>query len=147
MGSFNTTWFISQQTISTDDSAVIFPISQQKTYRPIELSITQNGKTEQKSRYGYANSTCYPTAFWSFEEPRFTGKYYDYGQFNLDTTPQNTLNPCISYAIATPSASLWVNLHSVTICLFHRFHFLFHDNTCCFIDEHVLLYHTLTKYW
>ncbi len=92
MGSFNTTCFISQQTISTDDCAVIFPISQQKTYRPVELSITQNGKTEQKSRYGYANSTCYPTAFWSFEGPMFTGKYYDYGQFNLDNTPQNTVN-------------------------------------------------------
>lgn len=42
MGSFNTTCFVTQQTISTEDRAVIFPIIQKSTYNPVELSLQMN---------------------------------------------------------------------------------------------------------
>lgn len=89
MGSFNTTCFVSQQTISTDDEVVVIPISQQTSYSPVEL--ISNGKSGDKkySKYGHTSSTCNSTAFWSYEGPLLKGKYDDYGRVTFDDTPEN----------------------------------------------------------
>lgn len=88
MGSFNTSCMVSQQTIVPGSHVVILPISQQATYNPVEL--IKDGK--ETSQYGFANTTCYPTAFWGYAGPMIRGQYDDYGCFELFETPENKNN-------------------------------------------------------
>lgn len=88
MGSFNTSCMVSQQTIVPGAHAVILPISQQATYNPVEL--TKGGK--ELSQYGFAHTSCYPTAFWGYAGPMIRGEYDDYGRFELFDTPENKSN-------------------------------------------------------
>lgn len=88
MGSFNTSCLVSRQIIVPGAEVVILPISQQGTYNPVEIS-----KGERKlSQYGFAHTTCYPTAFWGYAGPMIRGKYYDYGRFDILDTPENYQN-------------------------------------------------------
>lgn len=91
MGSFNTTCFVSQQTITPGDEAIIFPIKQQSTYRPVEL-ILKSGENKEVAKYGYCHSNCYPTAFWAYCGPMIRATYDDYGRFNLDEDEYNIMN-------------------------------------------------------
>lgn len=79
---------VTQQTIVPGAEAVILPISQQATYNPVEM--TKDG--QELSQYGFAHTTCYPTAFWGYSGPMFRGTYDDYGRFNLDKTEENRIN-------------------------------------------------------
>lgn len=88
MGSFNTSCMVTQQTIVPNAEAVILPIIQQATYNPVEM--TKDG--QDFSQYGFAHTTCYPTAFWGYCGPMFRGTYDDYGRFDLDDTPENKIN-------------------------------------------------------
>ncbi len=92
MGSFNTTCFVSQQTISTEDKAVILPILQQSTYNPVELLVPVREGVKEISKYGYSSSSCYATAFWGYAGPMLKGVYSDYGNFQLEKTKDNEQN-------------------------------------------------------
>lgn len=87
MGSFNTTCFVSQQTIVPGAKCIILPIIQQSTYDEIQL-ISPNNSFET-SVLGHAHTTCYPTCFWGYYGPLITGKYYDYGKFEIDNSLEN----------------------------------------------------------
>lgn len=84
MGSFNTSCMVSQQVITPGAEVVIFPIRQESTYNPVELS----SGDKKFSIYGVSNSTCYPTAFWGYAGPMIHGKYDDYGRFELSDTEE-----------------------------------------------------------
>lgn len=88
MGSFNTACMVSQQVIVPGAEAVILPIHQQATYRPVEL-VKDN---KEISQYGFAHTTCYPTAFWGYSGPIIRGKYYDYGCFEIFNIEENRIN-------------------------------------------------------
>lgn len=88
MGSFNTTCFVSQQTIVPGAESMIFPIRQQATYQPVSIVLGE----KEVSQYGHTSSTCYSTGFWSYAGPVIRGKYYDYGRFELLDTPSNKAN-------------------------------------------------------
>lgn len=88
MGSFNTSCMVSQQVIVPGAQTVILPIQQQATYEPVEIS--KDGK--EMSQFGFAHTTCYPTAFWGYAGPMIRGTYDDYGRFNIDDTVENKIN-------------------------------------------------------
>ncbi len=92
MGSFNTTCFVSQQTISTGDKAVVMPIKQQTTYNPVQLHVSGREGVKEVAKYGYANTTCYSTAFWGFAGPILNGEYSDYGNFEWENSEENIKN-------------------------------------------------------
>lgn len=79
---------VSQQVIVPGAEVVILPIHQQATYHPVEIS--KDGK--ELSQYGFAHTTCYPTAFWGYAGPMVRGKYDDYGRFEIFDTEQNRVN-------------------------------------------------------
>lgn len=85
MGSFNTTCFVSQQTIVPGAQAYIIPIYQSHNYNKIILEANGNIYEE----LGNYSSTCYPTSFWDYAGPIFKGKYDDYGCFVLNDTDEN----------------------------------------------------------
>lgn len=85
MGSFNTSCFVTHQTIAPRNECVIVAIRQQATYQPVEL--TYRGTTA--SHYGATYSTCYPVAFWEPVSPFFEATYNDYGRVLLADTPLN----------------------------------------------------------
>lgn len=87
MGSFNTTCFVSQQTIVPGAKCIILPIIQQSTYDEIELISPDN--SFETSVFGHAHTTCYPTCFWGYYGPLITGTYYDYGKFEIDNSSEN----------------------------------------------------------
>lgn len=89
MGSFNTTCFVSQQTISTNDEVIVFPISQQTTSNPVELVVHSRNEDKKVSKYGYTSSTCHSTAFWAYDGPMLKGKYDDYGRIEFQDTKEN----------------------------------------------------------
>ena len=88
MGSFNTTCLVSQQTIVPHAQCVIIPIKQQSTFNPVSLT-NPSDKSKSFLTYGVANSTCYPTCFWSYSGPLIYGSYDDYGQFELNESSIN----------------------------------------------------------
>lgn len=92
MGSFNTTCFVSQQTISEGDKAVVMPIKQQTTYNPVQLRVSGRQGVKEVAKYGYANTTCYSTAFWGFAGPLLRGEYADYGNFEWENSEENIKN-------------------------------------------------------
>ena len=85
MGSFNTSCFVSRQTIAPRDPVIIIPIAQQKSFNPITFS--HNEKNFQQ--FSFANSGCYPTRFWTPVGPFFHATYDDYGRVAIDNTPLN----------------------------------------------------------
>lgn len=87
MGSFNTTCFVSQQTIVPGAKCIILPIIQQSTYDEIELISPDN--SFETSVLGHAHTTCYPTCYWGYYGPLITGTYYDYGKFEIDNSGEN----------------------------------------------------------
>ena len=87
MGSFNTTCFVSQQTIVPGAKCIILPIIQQSTYDEIQL--ISPDKSFETSVLGHAHTTCYPTCFWGYYAPLITGTYYDYGKFEIDNSGEN----------------------------------------------------------
>lgn len=89
MGSFNVKCFVSQQTIIPGHEAIIFPIVQQSTFKPVELIMRGNSDVVELSRYGYANNTCHHTSFWGFYGPIIIGCYDDYGRFTISESELN----------------------------------------------------------
>lgn len=85
MGSFNTSCFVSRQTIASGDACMVVPIMQQHSYRPVQL--TRDDKTEEQ--YGPCSSTCYPTRFWKPVGSFFEAKYDDYGRVTLTDSKVN----------------------------------------------------------
>lgn len=85
MGSFNTTCFASQQTISEGNDCVVIPILQSSTYE--EVKGTARGKPF--SGYGIANSNCHLDSFWQPMGAPLQARYADYGRFELLETEQN----------------------------------------------------------
>lgn len=88
MGCFNTTCFISQQTIAPEDRVYLFPIEQGSSYRPVDMSFGDN----KLSQYSFTCSTCYPTGLWTVSGPMLEGTYDDYGRFSIPDTPSNLRN-------------------------------------------------------
>ena len=88
MGSFNMTCFASQHTISTNNKAIIIPISQKATYNPVEISLGDL----KISQYGFSHTSCYPDAFWGYAGPIIEGTYDDYGSFDLTDSEDNKRN-------------------------------------------------------
>lgn len=85
MGSFNTTCFVTNQTIASDDGCVVFPIVRQKSYNKIKV---YKGDKQFKE-WGATSSTCYSDAFWKLKGGMITAKYYDYGRVTVEDTPEN----------------------------------------------------------
>lgn len=88
MGSFNTSCFVSKQTIVRDTESVILPISQNLSYNPIEVSFGE----KEVAKYGFTSSTAYATCFWNYAGPIIRGKYIDSGDFKLLDTEENKVN-------------------------------------------------------
>lgn len=102
MGSFNTTCFVSQQTISTDDEVIVLPILQQTTYEPVNILIKNRIGINEVKKYGYTSSTCYSTSFWGYAGPILRGTYDDYGKVIFEDTPENHKN--MAYFLSELSA-------------------------------------------
>lgn len=85
MGSFNTSCFVSRQTIAPGDSCMLLPIVQQSTFNPVELLYA--GKADPQ--YGPCNSTCYPNRFWRPVGSYLEVEYSDYGRFVVRDTALN----------------------------------------------------------
>ncbi len=85
MGSFNTSCFVSRQTIAPGDACMVIPIQQQSTYE--QVALTYNG--EESAQYGVCSSTCYPTRFWRPVGAFIEAEYDDYGRFTLKDSPLN----------------------------------------------------------
>lgn len=79
---------VSQQVIIPGVEVIILPIHQQATHDPVEIS--KNGN--EFSTYGFANTVCYPTAFWGYAGPMIKGQYDDYGCFKILETVENNVN-------------------------------------------------------
>ncbi len=86
MGSFNTSCFVSRQTIAPGDACMVIPIMQKSGYNPVALSYKG---VELVNQYGVTSSTCYPTRFWVPVGSFFEAVYDDYGRVNLSDTPTN----------------------------------------------------------
>ena len=84
MGSFNTTCFISNQVIATDDMCRLTPIVQNSTFRDVVLNLGAE-TVEQK---GIAHSTCYADCFWKPLGGFIPAAYDDYGRFKLIFSPK-----------------------------------------------------------
>jgi hypothetical protein len=84
MGSFNTSCFVSRQTIAGGDPCRIVAIMQSRSWDDIEL--TYDGVKTQGA--GFCSSTCYPDRFWRPVSNFIEAKYDDYGRFELADSPQ-----------------------------------------------------------
>lgn len=82
MGSYSTTCFASHQTIAERDKCRVIAIRQASGFNPVVM--TQGDQIFE--RYGVANSTCHPDAFWEPASPFIEAAYYDYGQVHLAMT-------------------------------------------------------------
>lgn len=98
MGSFNTKCFVSNQTISTDDKVLLFPIRSQQCYgySPLEVERVQLGcqrntaeATIEKILRPTDQSLCYANAWWAPVSAPIEAVYDDYGRFELEHTPTN----------------------------------------------------------
>lgn len=87
MGSFNTTCFVTRQTIAPGDACRVVPILQKKSFKPVKMQF----KDQSYERYGATDSTCYPDAFWGPAGDFIEAKYYDYGQVEVLDMPKNRL--------------------------------------------------------
>lgn len=85
MGSFNTTCFATQQTISTHNPCYILPIKQNSGYNGVKL--TRGDKPAVGS--SVTSSTCYPDAFWQPYGDFIKAIYDDYGQVAIDFNDEN----------------------------------------------------------
>src|ERR1035437_170793 len=84
MGSFNTTCFVTQQTISERNPCYIFPIKQNSGYNGVKL--TRGDKSAVGS--SVASSTCYSDCFWKPVGGFIKATYADYGQVEIDFTDE-----------------------------------------------------------
>ena len=89
MGSFNTTCFLTGQTIAPRDRAYIFPIQQSIGYKNIEF---KPNKLDINSAIQPYDSTCYSNAFWQSMGGMISCEYDDYGRFIVDQTKLNAGN-------------------------------------------------------
>jgi hypothetical protein len=85
MGSFNTTCFASQQTISTHNECYVIALKQASGYNP--LVVNRNGESVPAT--SFTSSTCYPDCFWQPVSEFISATYDDYGQVELDQDPEN----------------------------------------------------------
>jgi hypothetical protein len=85
MGSFNTTCFVTQQTIAGEDKCYVLPVRQAIGYSPVKL----RRMGEDFSRYGICHQDCYPNANWEPVGNFLEGEYDDYGLVELANTPLN----------------------------------------------------------
>ena len=91
MGSFNTTCFFSQQTISPGTEAYLFPIQQGQSFNPVKLEFKGHEKFKA-SQYSFSSSLCSPTGLWGISGPMLEGTYDDYGYFEVNDTSSNIRN-------------------------------------------------------
>lgn len=87
MGSFNTTCFVSQQTITPGAQVYILPVMQSLSYSPVSLKVGD----ETVEKYSYTKSPTSCNAFWTLCGPIVSGNYDDYGRFDLDDSNSNML--------------------------------------------------------
>jgi hypothetical protein len=85
MGSFNTSCFVSRQTVAPGDACKVVPIRQQHTYQLLETTF----QGVQEKLWGHCHTTCYPTRFWEPVSGFFDAVYDDYGQFTLTDNASN----------------------------------------------------------
>ena len=85
MGSFNTSCFVSNQTIAPRDKCRLVAVRQSHTYQPI-LVREEEGRSEH---YGIANNTCHANAFWQPVTPFIAAVYDDFGCVQLVDNPTN----------------------------------------------------------
>ena len=88
MGSFNTTCFATQQTISEGNTCYVLPIKQNSGYNGV--SLTKGEKTAVGS--AVASSTCYSDCFWQPFGGFIKATYADYGQVEIDFTDEENKN-------------------------------------------------------
>lgn len=93
MGSFNTSCFVTKQTISPRDKAVIFPIKQlcdsARSFNLIEGSIATRTNVINKTLVKSYKSICHIDSNWEFAGPMLYATYDDYGRFTIDNTEYN----------------------------------------------------------
>lgn len=80
MGSFNTTCFVTQQTISTKNPCYILPIKQSGGHSGVQL--IRNEKPAVGT--SIADSTCYADCFWKPMSGFIKATYNDYGQVTIN---------------------------------------------------------------
>lgn len=136
MGSFNTSCFVSQQTIVPEAESYILPIYQSHNYGKIEIEL--NGKEYEE--LGNYNSTCYPNAFWGYAGPLFKGKYDDYGCFILHEDIHNHINFLLFFD------ELYKNLF-VTLQGNNEYHDLGIDFKSLYIPEKKYSFNELHEIW
>lgn len=90
MGSFNTTCFVTQQTISCRNPCYILPIKQNSGYNGVKLTRGQSPIDGSLIGSSIASSTCYPDAFWKPYGGFIKAAYDDYGQVEIDFTDEET---------------------------------------------------------
>ena len=98
VGSFNTTCFASQQTISSNNECYVIALKQASGYNP--LTVTRNGESVPAT--AFTSSTCYPDCFWQPMSDFIAATYDDYGQVELDQDPEN-LNKVKAFFNELPS--------------------------------------------
>lgn len=90
MGSFNTTCFVSHQTIKPGQKVYVTALYQSYDYAPVEVTHEVfPGNIQIYSVVANRGSTCYPTAFWTPLSEYITAEYSDYGAVTIDNTPEN----------------------------------------------------------
>ena len=85
MGSFNTSCFVSRQTIAPGDPCIVIPIRQERTHHEVEL--TFHGNVSRQC--GPYSSPCYPTRYWTPAGAFFEAKYVDRHEMRLADTVNN----------------------------------------------------------
>ena len=86
MGSFNTTCFVSNQTLSSGNQCYVIAIKQNCGYQPVNVS---QGDIKDTAT-SFSSSSCYPDAFWEPVSEFISATYDDYGQVIFDNAPENT---------------------------------------------------------
>lgn len=85
MGSFNTSCFITRNSIGYCDPVVIFPIVEHVSGYTLNRVMTNKGEVA----IPVSRSTCHSTAYWRFRGEMLYGRYDDCGLFSLDETAEN----------------------------------------------------------
>lgn len=85
MGSFNTSCFVSRQTIAPSELCWVLPIAQQHGFNEVEV-LTSKGAKKLRS---YTDSNCYADRYWAPAGNFLQARYADYGAFELCDTPVN----------------------------------------------------------
>lgn len=87
MGSFNTTCFVTRQTIAPEEVCWIAVVKQSSGFSPVRAAY----RGQEHSVEPLTDSNCYATRFWAPVSGFLQATYDDYGRFKLARTPENGL--------------------------------------------------------